>query len=121
MKAILTGLVLLLATGAFAQKGVGATVRIHQNTAQTGIKGVVSNFEGKSCSFYITAQVDGEEVKVVPMNLPSEFEADGTKIVFDYIHTSDRVNSICGFESAVSVSNVKLQKVAVSPQKISRN
>lgn len=121
MKAIITGLVLFIATGAFAQKGEGSTVSIHQNTAQTGIKGVVSSFDGRSCNFYITAQVNGKEIKLLPMNLPSEFDVDGTKIIFDYINTSDKINATCGFESAVNVSNVKLQKTAISPKKASHN
>lgn len=110
MKAIITGLVLFLATAANAQRG-SQTVSIHQNTAKTAVKGVVSHFTGKACDFFITATVDGQEIKLVPMNLPTEFDVDGKKIVFDYIHTDDKISQSCGYESAVNVSNVKNQKV----------
>ena len=109
MKAILTMFALMLVTGAFAQRGNLTNVSTTTPT-RTNVKGVVSHFEGRACDFYITATIDGQEVKYVPLNLPDEFDVDGLKIVFDFVLTEERVNEQC-VTAAVNVSNVKLQKI----------
>lgn len=107
MKAIITVLAVLFVTGAFAQKNTNTISQAP--ITQKGVKGVVSHFEGKECDFYITANVNGHDVKYYPINLPAEFDVDGKKIIFDFVTTTDRIDEAC-VVSAISVSNVKNQK-----------
>lgn len=113
MKAIITGLVLFLATGAFAQRHTGGAVTgtpTVTNATHKGVKGTVTSFDGRACNFHITITENGKNVGLVPINLPAEFNQDGLTIVFDYLETKDEISQGCGYRSAISVSNVKIAR-----------
>jgi len=104
-----------MTTALFAQKSPSRQLRSKAPSTlmQSNVKGVVRMDPG-SCGMHIEVPVKGGSVNFFPVNLPDNFQAEGSPIFFDYTRVDADFKSGCDITSAISVANVKNRRHTLS-------
>lgn len=74
-----------------------------------GIKGTVR--VSTDCGTFIDVMENGRALSYSSVNIPVEFQKEGTEIIFDYTESARTVAGTCDFSKLVDVFNVKSQKL----------
>lgn len=91
-------------------KEVSQLAEVEQTAADEKISGVVRAMY-KGCSPLIETTIDGELVKLYPVNLSEKFQVDGLKIKFNYLPSRAQQPESCTLITrVVSVENVEVVK-----------
>ena len=104
MKKLILFSVLIFSISCSSQKEIVENGTKNSETVQV-IKGTV-HVSNEGCPLYITAKIDGQLMKLYPVNLEKSYKIDGLKIKFSYNLSRAMQPENCQVDKVVSVENV---------------
>ena len=93
-------------TGTQEQSSEPVNAEVQTPVLFKGVTGVVH--VSTECGTYIEVVIKNKPFKYYPLNLPAEFDKDGTNISFDYIEEASKYPENCDYSKAITMNNVQL-------------